>query len=352
MITGGETGMLSIHYSISAGRVLRETGMKEMLNDMQEAGVGTVWLYGYFFGRFESSIDEMKQAKLLLEEQYGFAVNVINLPVGHPGNALDPVFGSDEDLLLPGTWKYRINDKGETVYYCACINEVMVNDNVEAAQLLRDNGFNTVFYDDDLRLGNHGGNVQGCFCEDCIAEFNSRESLGVTREELQKCTENPKVDIDLCESWTSYNCEKIVRFLKKVTLPGMRSGIMVMHDGDRRHGIDIPLIKRELPDCLFRVGESHFSDKSFDNPEGQASLMASIENHKRLVGDIKNCFSETTVFPAFALSPENWIKKMEIEIQYGLTNLFLMSGTWMLTKEYWAALKQELPRLRRMAGKA
>ena len=44
------------------------------------------------------------------------------------------------------------------------------------------------------------------------------------------------------------------------TPKGARNGIMVMHNGDRRHGIDIPLLRKLMPDNLvFRVGEAHLT---------------------------------------------------------------------------------------------
>lgn len=85
--------------------------------------------------------------------------------------------------------------------------------------------------------------------------------------------------------------------MKATAVSGIQTGIMVMHDGDRRHGIDIPAIRRAVPDCLFRVGEGHFQDRSFERNADHAEEVGSIRAHMELIGNPEFCYSETTVFP-------------------------------------------------------
>ena len=105
-----------------------------------------------------------------------------------------------------------------------------------------------------------------------------------------------------------------------------------------------------MPDNLiFRVGEGHFDDRAFTAPDGEDDIARSVMTHRALIGDDRLCFSETTVYPANALSPANWIRKMELEISLGLRSLYLMSGTWFFTDPYWDALIDARPRLEELA---
>ena len=88
---------------------------------------------------------------------------------------------------------------------------------------------------------------------------------------------------------------------------------------------------------MFRVGEAHFSDADYAVPGGRASVAKSISHHLKLIGDC-DAYSESTVFPARALSPENLLDKIRLEISLGLRHIFLMAGTWFLSEPYWKAI--------------
>ncbi len=306
---------------------------------MKKAGVENLWLFGYFYGRHESDPEQMYRARLLLREE-GVESGVTSVPVGHPGNSLNP---DDPTLKLAihPEWHYRVDRNGKKEYFCSCIDETMIRHNRAAAVEYAQMGFTRHFYDDDLRLGNWGNQVAGCFCDDCLRAFGSRMS----RKQLAHAIDH---DEAIRERWIQYNCDKITRFMRETAIPGMQSGIMVMHDGGPNHGISIPDIRAAVPDCMFRVGEAHFGDQDFGTPEGKESLANSVRNHLRLIGS-NPVYSESTVFPANAMSPENWIEKIKLEISLGLRNLFLMSGTWFFTDRYWRALEKALPQLKEMS---
>lgn len=334
---------ISINYSVSARDVLHNPEFPTRLKWMKRAGVEHLWVAGYFYGRHESDPEMMYRARLLLEKE-GFQSGALSLPVGHPGNSLNP----DDptlDLAINPAWHYRIDRHGQKEYFIACIDSVMTDHNLAAAKEYAQAGFTRHFFDDDLRLGNWGNQVQGCFCDGCIASFNHRTGLNLTRAQLVEAIDH---DPAICEAWIQYNCDKLTGFMRDTAIPGMTSGIMVMHNGDRRHGISIPDIKAAVPDCLFRVGELHFDDVSFNAPGGRESLSASVRSHLELIGD-HPAYSESTIFPAAAMSPENWIDKIRLEISLGLRNIFLMSGTWFFTEPYWKALADALPELNDLA---
>ena len=97
-----------------------------------------------------------------------------------------------------------------------------------------------------------------------------------------------------------------------------------MHNGDRKHGIDLPAILQAVPDCLVRVGEGHFDDASFDPDWGKKWLIQSLEMHKAIVKDVGRIYTENTVAPWPNLRPENMAKKFLIEVEHGLRNIMLM----------------------------
>ena len=334
---------LNFTYDLSAHRILHDREVRSRLTKMRSAGVETIFVFGYFYGHMESPEEEIAKARCVLEDE-GFRTGVINLPCGHGGNALDP---NDETLRLEigDRWRMRADDAGQLYPTAACIEEKMIADSRAANEAFRQMGYRRLICDDDLRLGPWGKTLRGCFCDRCMAEFSELAGRTIARAEIMNAKNSA-----LRAQWMDFQCAKVTRFLTETTPRDMQGGVMVMHNGDRRHGIDIPAIRAATPeDFMLRVGEAHFDDAAFLDPRAQASLEASILTHLTLFGDDARCYSESTVFPANALSPENWIRKMEIEIRCGLRNLFLMSGTWFFTDPYWDMLERELPRLTELA---
>ena len=326
---------ISLNYSISARDVLTHPDIRQRLQWMKDAGVERLWLFGYFYGHHESSPEQMYRARLKLEEE-GFQTGVISLPVGHPGNSLNP----DDptlDLAIHPEWHYRQNAEGQKQYFCACVDDVMLRHNREAAVEYAQMGFTHHFYDDDLRLGNPGAKVQGCFCDACIDRFNQMHGLNLSRRQLASVCDGMPGTEELRELWIQFGCDKITALMRDTQVPGMQSGIMVMYSGDRQHGISIPDIRRAVPDCMFRVGESHFSSRSYLAPGGQEALAASVRGHLHLIGS-NPAYSESTVFPAEAMEPETFLHRIRLEISLGLRNIFLMSGTHFFSERYWSAL--------------
>lgn len=337
----------SMNYDVNPMDVINNPLFPERLDRMKKAGVDSLWLAGFMYGRPASDEETLLQAKKRLEEE-GLRVGVISLPVGHPGNSLNP----DDptlDLSIAPSWRYRVNKNGEKEYFCACIEENMLEDNRKTAEIYAQMGFQRHFFDDDLRLGNWGEEVRGCFCDHCIREFNERQGLFLSREQIKNACEGKAGMEEIKEAWIQYNCDKLTNFMKVTRMPGMQSGIMVMHNGDRRHGISIPDIKKAVPDCMFRVGELHFDDQRYTAPGGQDSLAASVRAHLALIGE-NEAYSESTVFPAAALSPENLLHKIHLELSLGLRNIFLMSGSWFLSEPYWEMLAREKDALREYAA--
>ena len=326
--------VLNFHYDFLTSLVLRDPEFfPKKVPLMKAAGVRTVWLDNYIYGEWQNTPEEASRAKALLENE-GFEVQAICVPLGHGSNALN---GDEADPTLPSHWHNRVGADGLRQGTTTCVDDGVIAHYREAMRIHKEIGFTQIFYDDDLRMGSWGAHLQGCFCDRCLHRFYRQypEFDGVSRADIVRMG---AVGSEVRKAWETVQCESVIRFLTETTPEGMTPGIMVMHNGDRRHGIDIPRIKKAFPNALFRVGECQFSDGSFLHPMGIPALERSIRKHLALIGSVENAFSETTTYPVGALSPANFVEKIRREISCGLRNIFLMSGNVFLTDPYWEAL--------------
>ena len=327
---------LNLHYDFLTSLVFADPEFfSKKVPYMKAAGVRTVWLDNYIYGEWQNSLEDARRAKAMLEDE-GFEVQAICVPLGHGSNALNGD-GDVADPTLPPSWRNRVDVGGMRRGTTTCVDEVVLENYREAMRIHKELGFTKVFYDDDLRMGEWGPHLQGCFCDRCLDRFYRAYPAfdGMSREDIVRLG---VPDSDVREAWETIQCDAILRFLTETTPAGLTPGIMVMHNGDRRHGIDIPRIRKAFPDALFRVGECHFNDGAFRAPLGRPALETSVRKHLALIGSVAHAFSETTTYPVGALSPENFVEKIRWEIGCGLRNIFLMSGNVFLTDPYWEAL--------------
>lgn len=320
------------------------------LSYLDKAEVSAYWLYG--FRSAEGTMRDiglLKAAKAKLE-RLGKEAYIVCEPVGHPD--------ANQKALPAQGWRYRINCDGTPDYGCADIEENLIRDLVAATTALRDVGFKKVFFDDDLRMAIGHGKVRwgdtagGCFCDACVAAFNRRNATEFIRADLREIVMNPGKNPAVLEDWITFNCDKVTDFMQAVNLPGIQVGIMVMCNGGRYHGIDLPAILKAVPDCLVRVGENHFDDASFDPPEGKAAMIASLEMHKAIVKDVSRLYTENTVHPWPNLRPENMAKRLLIEVEHGLRNIMLMPPHLIDAPEYWEAIAAALPEAKDICRRA
>ncbi len=333
---------MKIHWTLSAKQVLDPAQSQHILALFRNAGVNHINLFGYFWGYFESPVEELARAKdVLLQE--GFSTGIGSMAVGHPGNSVDPD-NPTVDLNLPKHWRYRVDRHGRDVLHCADIEENMIRDNVEAVKQFQKAGFQFVWFDDDTRQGNWGNEIQGCFCDACIAQFKEKWHHHETRESLGHAIVKRK-DLPLLKDWVQFNCDKVTRFVTAVAIDGMDIGVMVMHRGDERHGIDIDAWKNRVPNIHLRIGEAHFNDREFNPPAGKASEFLGMLQHINLM-NLDRTYTETTTFPPRNLSPENWVYKAKMGIALGIPNVYLMNGYAITHEDYWAHFQTKLPELR------
>lgn len=290
---------------------------------------------------FPIPLEDLARVWRLLTEE-GFEMISLAVPLGHPEGLDTPCHTAHEG------WHIRRDINGALVRWCNAITPAFTRDMIARVAELRDLGIKTVFWDDDLRQGNHQGDVQGCFCDACIAEFaeNYRHVIprGFSRETLRPVIPRDPAGLNedqlrLREAWMDFHCARVTGFLEQTNLDGMENGLMVMHRGDRRHGIDLPAIRQRLPRFLFRVGEHVFNDKAFDQKEKRVDLVESILTHLALMGDPDRIFSESTVYPHGALSPENLKRKILLERKCGLRHINLMGVERMNSPLYYQMLR-------------
>lgn len=334
---------MKIHYSLDSAVAL-DPSREELLLIMKVAGVDQFWLHGYFFGHMATPIPEMIQAKERLEA-FGFEVAVINVPIGHPGNSANP----DDptlDFSLPVSWRYRIDRLGNPVYFCADIEAVMIEESAAAMHELKAAGFTQVLMDDDLRQGNWGAEIEGCYCEYCLAEFNEGWQHNETRESLGQRLDSIEITTEL-QDWVAFQCSKVTQYMSAMAIPGIELGTMVMADGDERHGLDLAEIQAAVPDCFFRVGEHQFNDDTFGNPNGKSwEYISTLKHLNRIPRD--KAYSETTVFPDRALTAENLVYKAKMALALGIPNIMVMSGLCVIQADYWAVWTEALDDMKKM----
>ena len=333
---------MRINYFYDAARIHEPGGDAEYRRMLRRAGVNTLWLAGAYSGRLQAGALQLKQAADTLREE-GFDVGAVTIPVGHPGNSLNPEDDSLE-LSIPSAWRYRQGPDGQPVYHCADIEPVMMEENQRLMEALASAGVSALFHDDDLRMGDWGPQMGGCFCESCISAFNAATGRRETRESLLRGLAGGR-DAALCLDWSRDLCRKLGHLVDAMAVQGPRSGIMVMHAGDERHGINLPALSAAHPDMLYRVGEAHFSNEDYAAPQHRASVWCSILQHLALMQGHET-FSETTVFPPRALRPDYLLGKARLALAAGVDHIFYMSGTWRMTSDYWDALARGLDGLR------
>jgi hypothetical protein len=303
----------------------------ELIGIMKEAGISDVWMGSYLQGKWYHTPKELKESADFLESK-GFHPHVLTVPLGHPGNAIDPTDNTWSEKKQ--SWKNACSYDG-SLYSGTSIHSPVVEDNIDANKLLAKEGFDALFLDDDFRLARYPGTIGGCFCNDCKNEFLQKYNYSVADwKELIDSVEkrNPS---KVLRSWVEHICEKeynMFAALQKAT-PQMEIGIMVMYFGAEKAGIALDKY-RNVP---FRVGEMMFRDKDFGKVKGKTDELFSALFHKRFITP-EMAYSESTAYPQDALSAKNMAAKLTVSLLTDVRNTMFMSGLQPFPVEYWKTL--------------
>lgn len=303
----------------------------EIIGMMKEAGISDVWMGSYLQGKWYHTPKELRESADFLESE-GFNSHLLTVPLGHPGNAIDPSDGSWSEKKQ--SWKNACDYDGSQ-FSGTSIHSPVVEDNIKAHKLLAEEGFDVLFLDDDFRLGKYPGQIGGCFCDDCKNEFLQKYNYGsgdwnVLIDSVEK--RNPT---KVLRSWVEYICDKEYAMfvaLQEAT-PQMEIGIMVMYFGAEKSGIAL----NKYRDVPFRVGEMMFSDKDFGRVKGKTDELFSALFHMRFIKP-ELAYSESTTYPKDALSAKNMAAKLSVSLFSDVRNTMFMSGLQPFPVEYWKTL--------------
>jgi len=298
----------------------------------KQAGVTDVWLAAFLYGRWHSTPQELRAAADRLQKQ-GLAAHIINVPLGHPGNAL----GVGEETISstpPRHWHNACTVDG-TLYSGTSIHPPAVKENVHAMQALQAQGFDAVFLDDDFRVARFPGIIGGCFCDDCRDDFLKTRGYGKAEWEELIDSVHKRNPSAVLRAWVDYWCDKLWGMFTTLqsAAPKISLGNMIMYLGAEKAGI--PLDKfRHVP---FRVGELMFNDKSFNRLKGKTDELFSALFHRRFAQP-ELAYSETTAFPADQLSAKNMAAKLTISLIADVRNTMFMSGLKPFPLSHWDVL--------------
>ncbi len=316
------------HISMQAEAWLKNP---ELISIMKNAGISDVWMGSYLQGKWYHTPKELKKSADFLISN-GLNPHVLTVPLGHPGNAIDPTDESWSEKKQ--NWKNACDYDG-SLFSGTSIHSPVVEENIEAHQLLADEGFDILFLDDDFRLAKYPGKIGGCFCDDCKKEFLNNYGYGNADWEILIESVVKRNPSKVLRSWINYICKKEYDMFKALqnATPHMEIGIMVMYLGAEKAGIELA----KYQDVPFRVGELMFDDKNFGRVKGKTDELFSSLFHRRFVKpDL--AYSESTAYPHDALSAKNMAAKLSISLISDVRNTMFMSGIQSFPIGHWKTL--------------
>jgi len=311
----------------------------ELLQTVRAAGVGTVWLAGYFYGHRPYSDDLIQRARVAVQ-QAGMASQLITVPLGHPGDSLGARDG-DFPLTPPPHWHLGQRADGRT-YAGTSLHTPATAENVAALRHLRGFGYRQCFVDDDFRLARGPGEIGGCFCAEHRRAFLRAGGYAEKRwDELRDDVAQRRLT-PLLRAWVEFTCDELTASFRAQTRAfGGEFGNMVMYLGAEKAGIRL----RDYRHDLLRVGELMFDDRSFGSVKGKTDELFSVLFHRRYVRP-ERAFSETTAYPSDRLSAANMAAKLIISTLADVRQTMLMSGLTPFPRAHWSVLG---PAMRRQA---
>ena len=326
----GSTGIRRFHACLSSQTWEDHPELPSLIS---KAGITDIWLGAFFYGKWYRRPGELRNLAGKLEHE-GFRVHIVNVPLGHPGDALGMDENTDYLATPPEHWKNACTVDG-LLYSGTSIHPPAVRENAAALKELGMEGFTTVFLDDDFRVARMPGIIGGCFCNDCRDGFLNKYGLTMTDWDdliLSVRNRNPS---KVLKSWIDHICtlESGMFDTLQRAVPDMQIGNMIMYLGSEKAGIELERY-RDVP---FRVGEFMFDDLHFSPIKGKTDELFSVLFHRRFARP-ELAYSETTAFPADALSARNLAAKLSISLLADVRNTMFMSGLQPYPFEYWEVL--------------
>jgi hypothetical protein len=228
----GRAGSRSFHVCLSPAIV---EANPQLLEVVRGAGVRAVWLAGFFYGHRPFSDEQLLRARSLVEGA-GLETQLVNVPLGHPGDSLGSTDGGFP-LTPPRHWHIARRRDGSP-FAGTSLHEPATEENAAALKQFRKLSFRRCFLDDDFRLARGPGEIGGCFCEDHRRRFLQGADLPDQRwEELLDDVQARRLS-PLLRSWLNFQCDALsASFRDQSRAFGGGLGIMVMYLGAEKAGI-------------------------------------------------------------------------------------------------------------------
>jgi hypothetical protein len=323
------------HLSVSPDALEADPSLLQVVRD---AGVTNLWVAGFFYGHWHCPIEKIREWRRRIEDA-GMAAHVINVPLGHPGDALGAQSGN-VPLTPPQHWKLGVRPDG-TTYAGTSLHPPATEENVAAMRRLRDAGVQRVFVDDDFRLAQGPGVIGGCFCDEHKKQFLDAHGYSETQWNELLDSVKKRVPGPVLREWIEFTCDQLTASFKaqQAAAPEVQLGIMVMYLGAEKAGIRLG----DYVNVPFRVGELMFDDASFAPAKGKTNELFSVLFHRRFAKpDL--AFSETTAFPADRLSARNMAAKLAVSTISDVRNTMFMSGITAFPRTHWDTLGPAMKR--------
>jgi len=313
----------------------------ERLDVFMKAGGTHVWLPGFFYGHWPVPLEQVcAWRKRVLDK--GLDVQMVNIPLGHPGDALGSSNGSFP-LTGPKYWHNGQRPDGK-LYSGTSLHEPATEENVASIKEIAKCGVTRLFVDDDFRLAPSPGQIGGCFCNEHKADFLKKGGYpetawaelidGVNRRDLSP----------IVRAWVEYTCDQLTGCFRamQAASPTVEMGNMVMYFGAEKAGIRL----KDYAGVPLRVGEMMFHDGDFGTVKGKTDELYSCLFHRRFVTP-ELAHSETTAYPSDKLSAANMAAKLAVSTIADVRNTMFMSGLTPFPMAHWDVLG---PAMKRQAG--
>ena len=303
------------------------------------SGVTDVWLPFFLNGYWAFPMEEIQIWRRRFEKK-GIGVQILTVPLGHPGNSLG---GLPEFDSTPKNWPRGVDIDGNK-YSGTSVHPIITEENASVIRKVGKAGFKKLFLDDDFRLARTPGKIGGCFCNDHRGEFLSRYGYSVNDWETLRQQIKDRHLSDLTRNWINFNCDILTNSFKEqqAASPEVKLGIMVMYLGSEKAGIRLT----DYKGSLMRVGELMFDDRAMTPVKGKTDELFSALFHRRFVVP-ELAYSETTAYPEDKLSATNMAAKLHITTIADIRNTMMMSGLKPFPFTHWSTLA---PAMRKAAS--
>ena len=297
------------------------------------AGVTDVWMAGFLYGSWYLTPEQLAEQRRELEA-CGLRVHAINVPLGHPGDALGVTGDEGVGATPPEHWRMARTAGGQA-FSGTSIHPPAPAENAEAVRRLAARGFDRIFLDDDFRIARSPGVIGGCFCDECREAFLAAGGYAASAwDELIHCADTRSPGAVLL-AWQDFWCDRLEGMFRQMQSAGagVELGIMVMYLGAEKAGLRL----ERFGDVPFRVGELMFSDAEFAPTKGKTDELFSALFHRRFTPP-ELAYSESTAWPADQLSAANMAAKLTISLIADVRNTMFMSGLFPFPIEHWDTL--------------